>query len=62
METLKFVVVLGLVAVGFAIGIAYLIAALTGGSLTGDEAVRHGIVAFLVAASVVPLVRRRATR
>lgn len=62
MESLKLVVVLGVLAVGFAYGIAYLLAALTGGSITGDEAVRIGIQAFLVAACVVLVLRRRAPR
>jgi len=62
METFKIVVVLGVLAAGFAIGLAYLFAAVTGGRLTGDEALRHGILAFVVVAGVIPIVRRRTPR
>ena len=59
METFKFIVVLGVIAAGVAIGLAHLLAALTGGSVTADETARHAILSFLVVAAVIPIVRRR---
>jgi type VI protein secretion system component VasK len=59
MQTLKLVAVLGVGAAGVAIGLAYLVAALTGGHVSGDEAVRHVILAFVVIGCAVPIVRRR---
>lgn len=59
METLKFVVVLGVIAIAVSLGLAHLLAAVTGGSVTRDEMVRIAISSFVVVAAVVSLLRRR---
>jgi len=61
-ETLKLVVVLGALAAAFAIGFAHLMAALTGGEVTGDEMERHAFLSFVLVAAVVPIVRRQGRR
>jgi hypothetical protein len=62
METLKLVVVLGVLAAAFAIGLAHLMAAVTGGEVTGDEMARHAFLSFVLMGAAVPIVRRRGPR
>ncbi len=59
METLKVVVVLGVLGAVVAIGLAYLLAAVTGGNVTADEMVRHALLTFVITAAVVVTLRRR---
>jgi uncharacterized membrane protein YeaQ/YmgE (transglycosylase-associated protein family) len=59
METLHLVFVLGVVGAAVAVGLAHVLAAVTGGVVTPDEMVRHAILTFVIAATVVVLLRRR---
>lgn len=59
METLKVAVVLGVLGAGVAVGLAHLLAAVTGGDLSAEEMGRHALLAFVIAAAVVAVLRRR---
>ena len=60
METLKLVVVLGVLGSAVAVGLAYLLAAVTGGSVTADEIVRHALRRFGVSdREIAAIVERR---
>ncbi len=59
MQTLKLMVVLGLGASAVAIGLAYAWAALSGGTVGGDEIARHVVISLVVMGCAVGVLRRR---
>ena len=59
METLKIVVVIGVLGAAVAVGLAYILGSVTGGHVTTDEMVRHALLTFVIAAAVVVALRRR---
>ncbi len=61
-ETLKLIVVLGVLAAGVAIGLAYVVAAFTGGRVTGDEIERHVLISFVIVTATILVLRRRNPR
>lgn len=60
MDTLKIIVVLGLLGALVSIGLAFAWSAVSGRAVTGDEIARHALITFVVAACVVGVLRARA--
>lgn len=59
METPKIAFVIGAAGAVVAVGLAYLMAAVTGDRVSTDELVRHALLTFVIASALVVAVRRR---
>lgn len=59
METVKIIIVLGILASGVAVGFDFVWSKLVGGVVTSDEIVRHAILSFVLVGSAIAIVRRR---
>ena len=62
MATLKIVIVVGLLASAFAVGLAYAWGAIAGTSVPGDEVYRLTLLSFVITGGVIGALRWRSSR
>ena len=62
MQTLRIILVVGFLAAAVAVGLAYVVAAFRGTTVTGDEIARNAILSFVIVSAAIVIGRRRSRR